>query len=164
MPKLVHRALSPAEVAAARPDPGGKTLKLNDGGSLRLNVRPNGKKVWTARLTRGGKDTEATLGEYPEMSLAAARLARDRALVDDRDVRRRGATFEEVFEDWYAANLPRWRPGHAEDIRERLAHNAVPAFGSKSISAIDKRDVIDLVQKIDSHLIMRNYSGLMSKK
>ena len=45
-----------------------------DGGGLFFKVAGQGKAYWTFRYSLGGKESETSLGPYPEMSLDAARI------------------------------------------------------------------------------------------
>ena len=63
------------KVRAAKP--GTKTITINDGGGLQLEVRPTGTKLWRYRCTIKGKRTRLSIGEYPAIGLKAARLQRD---------------------------------------------------------------------------------------
>jgi integrase len=45
-----------------------------DGDGLFFKVAGQGKAYWTFRFTLGGKESETSLGPYPEMSLDAARI------------------------------------------------------------------------------------------
>ncbi|VEH23543.1 Arm DNA-binding domain-containing protein [Bordetella hinzii] len=59
---------------------GGKN-KLPDGGGLYLELKPNGSKTWRMRYVRPstGKESTLTFGNYPAVSLAAAREKRAEA-------------------------------------------------------------------------------------
>ncbi len=59
--------------------PKAKVFRIADSNGLCIEVRPVGSKFWRYRYRYGGKPTMATLGEYPSMSLADARSARDKA-------------------------------------------------------------------------------------
>lgn len=63
------RALKPRAVA----------YRVADTNGLCMEVRPTGAKVWRYRFRHVGKASIVTLGEYPAMSLAAARAERDKA-------------------------------------------------------------------------------------
>ncbi len=52
---------------------------LTDGNGLHLMVMPHGSKLWRLRYRFGGKQNMLTLGAFPEVSLAAARVKRDDA-------------------------------------------------------------------------------------
>ena len=55
-----------------------KPYKLTDERGLQLMVFPNGSKIWQLRYRFEGKERTASLGKYPEVSLAEAREGRDR--------------------------------------------------------------------------------------
>lgn len=63
-----------------------KAYRLSDGGSLFLEVSSNGSRLWRYRYRIAGCGAVYALGAYPEVSLEAARSARDVA----RDLVRRG--------------------------------------------------------------------------
>ena len=67
--------LSDTKVRSAKPST--KTITLNDGGGLQLEVRPTGSKLWRLRCTINGKRTRLSIGEYLSISLKAARATRD---------------------------------------------------------------------------------------
>jgi len=60
-----------------------KPIKITDANGLYIEVKPNGSKLWRYRYELNGKENVFAVGEYPEVSLKAARAARDsaRALV-----------------------------------------------------------------------------------
>lgn len=58
-----------------------KDYKLTDGGGLYLLVRPNGSKLWRLKYRFDDKDKFLSLGRYPDLSLAEARLRRAEAKV-----------------------------------------------------------------------------------
>jgi integrase len=63
----------------------GKPIKLTDEGRLRLLIRPSGSASWQHRYDFNGKEQIATLGSYPTLSIAKARVKRDanRAQLED---------------------------------------------------------------------------------
>jgi len=54
-----------------------RRYRIADSGSLFLAVHPSGHKSWEYRYRHDGK-TGVVVGEYPEISLRAARQARDK--------------------------------------------------------------------------------------
>src|SRR3546814_18328253 len=52
---------------------------MSDGGGLHLEVRPSGAKLWRYRYRIADKENVFAIGEYPEVSLAEARVERDKA-------------------------------------------------------------------------------------
>ncbi len=63
------RALKPKEAV----------YRVADANGLCIEVRPTGARLWRYRYRFAGKASMAGLGEYPSMSLAEARAARDKA-------------------------------------------------------------------------------------
>jgi len=55
--------------------------RFADTNGLCIEVRPTGSKIWRYRYRFASKANMLTIGEYPAVSLAEARLARDRARV-----------------------------------------------------------------------------------
>ncbi len=56
-----------------------KAYKLSDGGGLYLLVQPNGSKLWRVNYRHNGKQKTLAVGQYPLVTLAQARAARDAA-------------------------------------------------------------------------------------
>lgn len=54
-----------------------KAYKLTDGAGLYLEVTPSGGKHWRYRFRLHGKESLFSLGEYPSVSLSAARKRRE---------------------------------------------------------------------------------------
>jgi len=69
------------DTQARNAKPGPKLRKLSDGGGLQLWIMPNGAKYWRLAYRRpaDSKPDTLALGVYPDVSLAAARKARDAA-------------------------------------------------------------------------------------
>ena len=60
--------------------PAGKPReRYSDGLGMYLEVTPTGRKYWRLKYRFGPKEKRLALGIYPEVSLAAARRARDKA-------------------------------------------------------------------------------------
>lgn len=53
--------------------------KLSDGGGLFLLVKPNGGKLWRWKYRLQGKENLFAIGGFPQVSLAEARVAREKA-------------------------------------------------------------------------------------
>ena len=81
-----------------------KALKLADAAGLYLEVKPNGSKLWRYRYRIAGRENLYAIGDYPSVSLADARKARD----DARDLMRAipGARAARTVGDHHR------RPGH----------------------------------------------------
>lgn len=75
--KPTYMPLSDLKIAKARAE--AKPYKLFDGGGLFLHVMPHGAKLWRLAYRRDGKQTVASFGAYPGVSLAQARAKREAA-------------------------------------------------------------------------------------
>ncbi len=147
--------------ACEKAKPGPKPVKLSDTHGLYLYVAPTGLKSWRYNYRHQGKQQTITLGEYPRMTLLAARVEhnRMRELVktgtNPADERRRtklvrpdADTFEAVFEAWFAKKSTGWTPRHAGRVRERFDKDLIPFIGKLPIASIDApllRGVLDRI-------------------
>ena len=100
--------LSDARCKGAKPSD--KPYKLFDGGGLHLYVSTTGSRTWRLAYRLAGKPQTMSLGSYPEISLAAARVKREeakRALIEGHDpmaprrVNRQGMTLAEAKETYW---------------------------------------------------------------
>lgn len=97
-----------------------KLYRKPDGQGMYLEVRPNGSKLWFLKYRMDGKEKRLGLGSYPDVSLADARTAREKARtaiqagrdpLHDRKMtkneRRIGAghTFKSVADDFIQTKL-----------------------------------------------------------
>jgi integrase len=65
-----------------------KPYKLGDGNGLHLLIEPNGSKLWRFRYSFARKEKMISLGSFPAVSLATARMKRDdakRVLAEGKD-------------------------------------------------------------------------------
>ncbi len=69
--------LNARQIETAKPKE--KEYKLTDGGGLYLLVKPNGAKYWRFKYRVLGKEKKLSIGVYPDISLADARLKREEA-------------------------------------------------------------------------------------
>ena len=71
MPKQGTSLLSDTTARTSKPK--NKTYMLRDGGGLWLVVEPTGRKWWKLRVVFAKKENSFSLGDYPAVTLAAAR-------------------------------------------------------------------------------------------
>lgn len=65
------------DTAIKKAKPAEKQYRLTDERRLHLLVRPNGAKLWQLRYRHDGKEKTASLGQYPDVGLSAARVRAD---------------------------------------------------------------------------------------
>jgi len=150
--------LSDTKVRAAKP--GTKTITLNDGGGLQLDVRPTGSKLWRYRCTINGKRTRLSIGEYPAIGLKAARLQRD--ALKEKIAQGLDPRIEEeptvVPSETFAVMVDRYLDHYREDRNEKywegveslFRRDAIPIIGEYPINQIKAKQIIPIVQAVQA--------------
>ncbi len=141
-----------------------KEYKLFDGGGLFLLVTPTGGKLWRFKYRFDGKEKMLSLGSYPEISLADARLKKEEARghvakgVDPGEVKRamkqadtsEKETFEVVAREWHERFKTSWSPSHAHVTITRLERDIFPWIGKLPISDLEPPEVLAVLRRIES--------------
>lgn len=145
-------------IAALKPR--AQRYEVWEGSGFGVRVSPRRIKSWVWLYRFKDKPRRVTLGTYPAMGLADARLALAKArkrleqgedpgakLVADRKAERQAETVAELAEEY----LERWaRPNKrsaAEDERV-LRKDVLPNWGRRKAKDINRRDVIALLDRI----------------
>lgn len=171
--KLTDKAVKAFVVSAA---PG---KKLADGGGLFLFMPKIGGANWRIKYRIAGKEKIYSVGTYPLISLAAARVALSevKALllekkdpVSERRINKAAAaagseqTYKAVAQDWLTMKKKEWSPRHysksvrafERDVYPTLGNLPVasitPAMVAKTIETIHKRDVLETATRILQHV------------
>lgn len=162
MAKIV-KPLTNTQVSQAKPN--GKIQNLTDGGGLYLHISKAGTKAWridfTTPVTK--KRVTITLGQYPEITLAAARQMRADVKYhlangdDPRTIKRDNErqqllesnnTFAMIAEEYIS------RQTHLSDAthknNRRYAEYLNESIGSMPISSIKPIDVLDACRPVES--------------
>lgn len=153
--------------------------KLADGGGLHLFITPAGGSTWRIKYRLDGKEKIYSIGPYPLVALAAARveLGEVKALllegkdpVSNRRVNRAAHsastdnTFQAVAQEWLTMKQKEWSVTHhtkssrafERDIYPMLGKLPVasitPAMVATAIQDINKRDVLETATRILQHL------------
>jgi len=142
-----------------------KEYKLFDGQGLYLAVKPSGSKVWRFKFTRpDGRAGLATFGNYPALSLKAARQRRAAALellahgqdpIEAAKVAKieaanaRANTFRVMAEEWHAACALKWSPGHAATVWRNLELHVLPGLGGRPLGELKTRDLMQPLKAVE---------------
>lgn len=169
-----RRPLTDRAIDKARPAAPGKRVMLWDAllPGLAVRITDKGRKsfVVMGRIRKAaGPPIRIYLGRYPLTSLAAARAAaRDVLGLMDRGVdprvvaadaaramaeaeaqaeRDSADTFSAVVAQFEALHLARLRRGH--DVSRQIARELAPTWGRQNIRSIARRDVLDVLDRIE---------------
>ncbi len=145
--------LTDSQCRSAKPTEKGR--KLFDGHGLYLYVSPLGSKSFRVAYRLDGKQQTATLGPYPLLSLAAARIQRDelrRKLLEGTSPKAPPKRVQLTF----AQAVPLYWAGR-KDVTERYVADAVramemylvPGLGAKDLGAITREHLLDELVKVD---------------
>lgn len=136
-----------------------KQYKIFDGGGLYLLIRPTGSKLWQLKYRFLGKEKTLSIGQYPTITLAAARNARDQAkalLAQDppidpmaqkaenkrKALRTAENSFKAVALEWHDNNKERWSNGYSRKVLRGLELNVFPFIGHRPISEITPPELL----------------------
>jgi integrase len=139
----------------------GEPLLLSDGDGLYLRKQTRDGASWTLRYHFAGRQHWLTLGNYPDMPLAQARIeARQaRVLLDKHQnplavrraalaVERQKRSFKSLCEDWYRAEVQARGLKHPAVPRRYLDKYLVPKLGRLPACEIAPADVARMLDEI----------------
>jgi hypothetical protein len=140
-----------------------KAYKMYDSGGLFLLVTKGGGKLWRMKYELGGREKLLSFGPYPDVTITAARDARDAARVElragrdpslTRKVMRANAIadrgFEVIARAWHKLQTPGWSEQHAADVLNSLVKDVFPRIGSIDVREITAPMVLDVIRRIEA--------------
>jgi len=143
--------------------PATKSKFLNDGGGLQLEIKPHGIKLWRYRCTINGKRTRLSLGEYPAVSLKAAREKRDELKtliaqgIDPRTAKETPKEESQSFtsvKDMVEQYLNHYRADRNEKywqgVESLFRRDVLPIIGNLPIEEINSKQIVTIVQAVQS--------------
>lgn len=156
-----------SDLAVRNALPRDRPYKVSAGAAMYLLVTPKGAKHWRLKYRFGGREKTLTLGSYPLISLAEAKIRRDRARVmiydgidpmaHKRASQANTLTFGEVAERWFLnhtvkATVP-WAPNTARKIRLYLDKDILPALGKRPIGDITRLELIAISERMEGRKV-----------
>ena len=156
--------LTDAQCRNAVCPPERKQARFTDSGGMYLQVSPAGSKRWFLKYRVAGAEKQLALGSYPDVSLTAARKARDAAKLQKSEgadpvqartveklkaMRTDGDTFKAVALDWYSKQSPQWSDSHAERSLRQLERDLFPWIGDRPMSEIHAMELLAALQKVE---------------
>jgi len=153
-------ALTDLQIQASKPLD--RPQKLVDGDGMYLYISPSGTKSWRLDYTFGGKRSTLTIGQYPLVKLAKARIKRSeikqmlmdginpsevkkarkevaRALVED--------TFQSIGSDWYESKFELRSEAWRSASKLYLERDLYPAIGNLGVRQIDAKRLLGILEK-----------------
>lgn len=172
--------LTDADCRNATCPEGRNRRRLSDSAGLYLEVSPAGSKRWFWKFYPDGKESRFALGTYPEVSLKAARKARD----DARRLRRDGAdpvqqrkiaklankassatTFEAVAREFHSKERSVWSATYAEKWLRLMERDLFPWLGALPLAELTAPMLLTALQRVeargahDTAHALRQYAG-----
>jgi len=156
--------LTDAACRAAKCPPDKKRQRLTDSEGLYLEVAPSGAKRWFWKFYPGGKESRLALGSYPEVSVKAARAARDEARITRRTganpVQERKAqrllkaasstvTYEGVAREYLESKAQGWSASHGAQWIRAQEKDLFPWIGDLPLTAITAPLLLDTLRKVE---------------
>lgn len=148
-----------------------KMYRIADHSGLCLEVRVNGSKHWRFRYRFLGKASMLSLGEYPMISLAAARqktieqkLLLDQNIdpvkfkIEEREKAKLNAesTFKEIALEWYETKKSKRSESFRLSVEKAFEKDLFPAFGPKDIKSVTPHDILrmqkDTVKRVTKQM------------
>jgi hypothetical protein len=142
-----------------------KPFKLLDGSWLYLVVNPSGLKFWRLEFHLGGKERRLRLGDFPDVTIQAARDMRNDALLAMREGRNfhewkagqvwqraeKRNSFKSIALDFLAQMESLWSKQRRENSIRWLEAHIFPAIGERPLSQIEPGEVLAEIHKIGDH-------------
>lgn len=156
--------LTDAKCRNATCPPDKARARFTDAAGLYLEVSPAGSKRWFWKMYLDGKESRLALGSYPDVSLTAARKARDAAKLNKsegrdpvqlRKVEKLRATtpeadtFKVTALEWYAMKLDSWSSHYAIREKRNLEKDLFPFFAARHIGDIQPIELLAAVRAVE---------------
>ena len=132
-----------------------------DGGGLTFTLSSAGTASWILRYRYGGKGREVTIGNYPDISLQAARAeaAKLRAQIDlgfdvagekrkTKLAQRMASTFEELCHQYIELAGPKLRDSTRGEVTRYLKKDVYPRIGKLAAADVTAREVVYVVEQV----------------
>ncbi len=137
-----------------------KLYRVTDALGLRIEINPNGTKIWRYVFRWEGKYTMLSLGHYPNTSLRKARQLRDdyKQLLQEginpkhnntkNDSKQKQPTFKEIFDMWHQTMSKQWSDEYSIDTQQRGDMYLLPQLGKLPVTSINIGLIRDLLLDI----------------
>lgn len=134
-----------------------------DGDGLTFTLSKGGTATWVFRYRFAGRQRELTLGNYPDMPLATARIAARAARVkvdqgvdvaaEKRTTKQetaRAGTFRQLAADYLERAGSGLAPATAKEIGRYLKKDILPRIGHLAAADVSGSDIVVMIERIAS--------------
>ena len=158
----ITKPLTDTDCRALKRGSNGKRTRAFDGNGLYLECLPSGRKVW--RFRYGKKKRVASFGDYPGVTLAAARRMRDEAAgmvahgLDVKEelarqeaadtVKAESGSFGAVSAVWFAEEIEPLSESYRTRLRALLARDILPYLARRPLEEITPPELLDVFKRI----------------
>lgn len=154
-----------SDVQLRRAKPEDKPYRLRDTGGLYLDIRPSGVRVWRCRFKIKGKEGVFTIGDYPGVSLSAARAERDRiktltrqginpneakAIEKQMAEAEAANTFEIVAREHFLNKQSKWSDTYAHQYLTVMEGDVFPYIGHIPARDIKPIDILQILKRMEA--------------
>lgn len=163
--------LSDAKIRTLKPQE--KTYRILDADRLYIEIRPSGVKIWRFKFVLNGKESSMSLGEYPSVTLAEARILKDEMRaklakgihpVEDRKKIKAEIlaveknTFDSIAKEFYSERMINKSSDYKDKFLIALEKDISPVIGNKNIRDVTAADVL-LILKNTVERVRRESGG-----
>ncbi|MDZ5457899.1 tyrosine-type recombinase/integrase [Azohydromonas lata] len=139
----------------------GAPVAKADGGGLTFTLSAAGTAAWVLRYRHGGRARELTLGQYPDLTIQAARQRASKARAEIQrgtDVAREhqrakaeavaAKSFRELANDYMAKAFPKLADTTAKQRRQHIEGVIFPRLGAMAARDVTTADVVALLESV----------------
>jgi integrase len=156
--------LTDAQCRNATCPPDKKQARFADSGGMYLQVSPAGSKRWFLKYRLDGKEKQLAMGSYPDVSLTAARKARDAAKlkkaegtdpIQARKLEKLKSstmaenTFKATALEWFALKRESWSSHYAIREKRNLEKDLFPFLGDRNIADIEPIELLAVIRRVE---------------
>lgn len=156
-------ALTDRQIKSAKPRD--RDYKLSDDRGLYVLVTKSGSKLFKWKYRIEGKEKKLSLGTYPEVSLAKARLSRDEARIQlsqgidpsaSKKAQKRDQAVDaedslrSVAEEWLEVRMSDRSESYQAKVRRSLEVNVYPKIGVRSVAELTTPDLLVVIRDIEN--------------
>ena len=141
-----------------------REYKIFDGEGLFILVKPNGSKLWRYKYRFDHKEKLISLGAFPGLSLAEARLKRAELKVqiskrvDPSIIIKqlklttniaKDNTFINIATEWHTEKAKVWSPKYSRNILTIFNRDVFPSLGYRPITEIEPLEILTILRRIE---------------